>query len=115
MISSSLLNALLEFRHERDWEQFHTVRNLSAALCVESAELLDHFRWARDSEINSIIEQHQSAIEHEVADVAILLLYICHDLGIAIEDAVSKKLELNHAKYPVDKAKGIATKYNNLT
>lgn len=114
MISSALLNSLLEFRQERDWEQFHTVRNLSAAICVESAELLDHFRWARDSEISSIIEQHQSAIEHEVADVSILLLYFCHDLGISIEDVVSKKLEINRAKYPVEKAKGTGTKYNNL-
>jgi len=114
MISSALLKALLEFRNERDWEQFHTIRNLCAAICVESAELLDHFRWARDSEINSIIEQQQSAIEHEVADVSILLLYLCHDLGISIEDIVSKKLEINRAKYPVDKAKGTAIKYDNL-
>ena len=114
MISSSLLNALLEFRHERDWEQFHTIRNLSAALCVESAELLDNFRWARDSEINCVIEQQRSAIEHEVADVSILLLYLCHDLGISIEDVVTKKLEVNRAKYPVDRAKGSAAKYNDL-
>ncbi len=114
MISSELLNLLLEFRHERDWEQFHTVRNLSAAICVESAELLDHFRWARDSEIDETIKQHRSSIEHEVADVSILLLYLCHDLGISIEDVISKKLELNRRKYPVDKAKGTAVKYNNL-
>jgi NTP pyrophosphatase (non-canonical NTP hydrolase) len=114
MISSSLLNALLEFRHERDWEQFHTIRNLSAAICVEAAELLDHFRWARDSEIDRIIAQQRPSIEDEVADITILLAYLCHDLDISIEDVVCKKLELNRAKYPVDKAKGIATKYNNL-
>jgi NTP pyrophosphatase (non-canonical NTP hydrolase) len=114
MISSTLLDALLKFRSERDWEQFHTVRNLCAALCVESAELLDHFRWARDSEIGTIAEERRSEIENELADVAILLSYLCHDLGVSTEDIVSKKLELNRDKYPVEKAKGILTKYNYL-
>jgi NTP pyrophosphatase (non-canonical NTP hydrolase) len=114
VISDALLNTLLDFRRERDWEQFHTIRNLSAALCVEASELLEHFRWARDSEINNIIQKQRVEIENELADVTILLSYLCHDLGVSIEDAVSKKLELNRSKYPVEKAKGISTKYNNL-
>jgi NTP pyrophosphatase (non-canonical NTP hydrolase) len=114
MISHDLLDSLLEFRRERNWEQFHTVRNLSAALCVEAAELLDHFRWARDSDINSIIKQQQAEIENELADVTILLSYLYHDLGISADDAVLKKLELNRAKYPVEKAKGLSLKYNKL-
>jgi dCTP diphosphatase len=100
MISNTLLKALLAFRRERDWEQFQTVRNLSSALCVESAELLDLFRWARDSEITAIAEQQRSEIESEVADVAILLTYLCHDLNISLEDVVGKKLEVNRQKYP---------------
>ncbi|MEW6520602.1 MAG: nucleotide pyrophosphohydrolase [Thermodesulfobacteriota bacterium] len=114
MISHNLLNSLLEFRHERNWEQFHTARNLSAALCVEAAELLDYFRWARDSDIESIIKEHKAEIESELADVIILLSYMCHDLGLSIEDAVSKKLNVNRANYPVEKAKGIFTKYDKL-
>lgn len=112
MISSTLLNALIAFRRERDWEQFHTPRNLSSALCVEAAELLDLFRWARDSEIASIVEEHRSEIENEVADVSILLSYLCHDLNISIEDVVNKKLQINQEKYPVKSSKGSATKYN---
>lgn len=114
MISNKLLDSLLAFRKERNWEQFHTVRNLSAALCVEAAELLDCFRWARDSEIETIIETHRLEIENELADVAILLSYLCHDLGVSIEDAVRKKLDLNHSKYPVEKSQGISTKYDKL-
>lgn len=114
MISRDLLNELLKFRQERNWEQFHTPRNLSAALCVEAAELLDHFRWARDSDIDSIIKKQQAEIEDELADVTILLTYICHDLGISIEDAVSNKLKMNRMKYPVEKAKGNFTKYDKL-
>jgi NTP pyrophosphatase (non-canonical NTP hydrolase) len=114
MISDKLLESLLKFRSERNWEQFHTARNLCAAICVESAELLDHFRWARDSEIGTIIEQRESEIENELADVAILLLYLCHDLGISMEDIISKKLKMNYEKYPIAKAKGTATKYDRL-
>lgn len=112
MISTALLDALIAFRQERDWEQFHTVRNLSSALCVEAAELLDLFRWARDSEITAIVEEQRSEIENEVADVSILLAYLCHDLNISIEDVVRKKLELNRGKYPVEQSKGISTKHN---
>jgi NTP pyrophosphatase (non-canonical NTP hydrolase) len=114
MISSTLLQALIAFRQERDWEQFHTVRNLSSALCVESAELLDLFRWARDSEITAIAEQQRSEIESEVADMTILLMYLCHDLNISIEDVVRKKLEVNREKYPIESSKGTSKKYNRL-
>ena len=108
------MNELVAFRHERDWEQFHTTRNLASALCVESAELLDIFRWTNDAEIESIAEQRRRDIESEVADVAILLMYLCHDLNISLENAVKRKLEINREKYPVEKVKGISTKYNNL-
>lgn len=114
MISSTLLNALLAFRRERDWEQFHTIRNLSSALCIEAAELLDLFRWVHDSEITTIVEQQRSEIESEVANVAILLTYLCHDLHISIEDMVRKKLEINREKYPVGSSKGTSTKYSRL-
>ena len=114
MISSMLLDALITFRRERDWEQFHTVRNLSSALCVETAELLDLFRWTRDSEITTIVEEQRSEIENEIADVAILLSYLCHDLNISIEDVVGKKLEINREKYPVKSSKGTSTKYNRI-
>jgi len=113
MISGTLLDVLIAFRRERDWEQFHTIRNLSAALCVEVAELLDLFRWARDSEIATIVEQQRFSIENEIADVAILLSYLCHDLNISIEDVVRKKVEINREKYPVESSKGVSTKYKH--
>ena len=114
MISNELIKALIEFRRERDWEQFHTIRNLCAALCIEASELLEPFRWARDSEVDSIVEKQRPEIESELADVAILLSYLCHDLDISIEDAVREKLEQNRTRYPVEKSKGVSTKYNKL-
>lgn len=114
MIKENLLIELIAFRNERDWEQFHTTRNLASALCVETAELLDIFRWARDSETDEIVSRQRPQIESEVADVAILLTYLCHDLNISIDDVVKNKIEVNRKKYPIEKVKGISTKYNNL-
>lgn len=114
MLSPSLLEAILAFRQERDWEQFHTPRNLSAAICVEAAELLDHFRWTRDSDSPEITTRQHTEMEHEVADIAILLSYFCHDLGIDLDAAVARKLEINRARYPVEKARGRSTKYDGL-
>lgn len=115
VIERELLEQLLAFRNERDWEQFHTPKNLSAALCIEAAELLEQFQWARDSELADVVEREREAIEHEVADVAIFLSYLCHDLKISLSDAVRRKLELNRSKYPADKARGTAAKYDRLT
>ncbi|MCA9787458.1 MAG: nucleotide pyrophosphohydrolase [Candidatus Cloacimonetes bacterium] len=114
MLSPALLEKLLQFRRERDWEQFHTPRNLSAAICVEAAELLDHFRWARDADQQEMPAQQRTDMEHEVADIAILLSYFCHDLGIDLETAVQRKLELNGTRYPVHKSRGSSNKYDSL-
>lgn len=114
VIERELLAQLLAFRNERDWQQFHTPKNLSAALCIEAAELLEKFQWAKDSELADLVEREREAIEHEVADVAIFLSYFCHDLNISLSDVVRRKLELNRSKYPMDKSRGTATKYDRL-
>lgn len=114
-IEPELMTQLLAFRNERDWEQFHTPKNLSAALCIEAAELLEQFQWAKDTELDELVEREREAIEHEIADIAIFLSYLCHDLKISLSDVVRRKLELNRSKYPVAKARGTATKYDRLT
>jgi NTP pyrophosphatase (non-canonical NTP hydrolase) len=114
VIADGLLKELLDFREERDWRQFHTPRNLSTTLCIEAAELLECFQWAADSELSEDVRRERVAIEDEIADVAIVLSYLCHDLGLSLDDAVRCKLDKNRAKYPVDKARGNATKYDRL-
>lgn len=113
-LDQSLMSQLLLFRTEREWEQFHTPKNLSIALCVEAAELLECFQWARDSDLQEIIERDRRNIEDEIADVTIILSYLCHDLGISIDDVVRHKLEKNREKYPADKARGTAKKYDRF-
>ena len=114
MIPSSLMDKLLEFRAERDWEQFHNLRTLSTSIALEAAELAEFTQWAKDDEIAGIVEERRVEISHEVADIAILLSYLAHDLCIDIEAAVNAKLELNAERYPVGKAKGTARKYDRL-
>ena len=114
MIAPELILELLKFRSDRDWEQFHTVRNLSAALAVEAGELLECFQWARDAELDAIVVRDREAIEDEIADVAILLTYLCVDLRVDVNSAVRRKLKKNSAKYPTNLSRGTATKYDRL-
>ncbi len=114
MIDSALMQELIAFRRERDWEQFHTPRNLAAGVCIEAAELLEHFQWAKDAELDDVVANNRQAIEQEIADVAMYLSLLCHDLGVSLPDAVRRKLELNKQKYPVDKARGRSDKYDRL-
>jgi len=114
MLSNELKQALLDFRAERDWEQFHTLRTLSTSILVEAAELAELTQWARDFELDQIAQLRRPQIEHEIADIVILVTYLVHDLGIGIEKAVADKVRFNAERYPVDKAKGSAKKYDQL-
>jgi dCTP diphosphatase len=114
IVTGELLAKLLEFRRERDWEQFHSAKSLSTALAVEVAELLECFQWAKDEDVAGIVTRERDAIADEIADIAILLSYLCHDLDLDLDAAVQRKLEKNRAKYPVDRARGKSTKYDRL-
>ena len=114
MISQPLLEKLLSFRSERDWEQFHNLRTLSTSIALEAAELAEFTQWAKDAEIAKIAEGQREQIAHEVADIVILLSYLAHDLDIDLEKAVAEKLQINGQRYPVEKAKGSARKYDQL-
>ena len=113
-LPQSLINHLLEFRRAREWEQFHSAKNLAAAISVEAAELLQCFAWTTDAEAATVAEENRDSISNEIADIAILLTYLAHDLSIDLEVAVKKKIELNAEKYPVEKARGSNKKYTKL-
>lgn len=114
MLSEALMEKLLAFRRERDWEQFHNLRTLSTSIVLEAAELAEITQWAKDFELCEVVKEKRQRIEEEVADIAILLSYLLHDTGIDLEQAVTRKLELNGRKYPVEKARGSARKYDEL-
>jgi len=106
---------LLKFRDDREWEKFHTPKNLAISLSIESAELLECFQWKTDIEVSEMMQtEERIEIEDEIADVASYLLLLCESLDIDVYDAINKKIEKNNQKYPVNKSKGIATKYSKL-
>ena len=113
MISDTLKNKLLEFRKKRDWEKYHKPKDLAVSLVIEASELLENFQWKTDKEISKMLNDNgHEKISEEIADIAIYLTYLCTDLGIDIEDVVSRKLEKNRKKYPSTKVKGSAKKYD---
>ena len=111
-----LTQALLKFRDERNWAQFHTLRNLIVSLNLEAAELLELTQWKSDEEMSILFAQNgaQEALRDECADVLLYLLLIADKAGIDLEDAARCKLEKNAAKYPVGKSYGSSRKYTQL-
>ncbi|MBI5380083.1 MAG: nucleotide pyrophosphohydrolase [Nitrospirae bacterium] len=111
----AVLEALLAFRKERDWEQFHKPKDLAISLVLEAAELLEEFQWKTDAEVaGHLKDKGRKRVEEELADLAIYLKLLAHDLGIDLDEAMRKKIEKNRKKYPVEKSRGTAKKYTNL-
>ena len=101
---------LREFARERDWEQFHSPKNLSMALIVEAAELVEHFQWLTESQSARLDPETFQAVEQEIADVFIYLVRLSDLLGIDLLDAAARKIALNEKKYPADEVRGKADK-----
>lgn len=114
MIAAETLKRLIEFRKMRDWEQFHTFKNLAVSISLEAAELLEHVQWIPDDKVLNVVTQNLDAVSAEMADIAIYLTYMAHDLGVDLDQAVQKKLLANESKYPVEKSKGNSIKYDQL-
>ncbi len=100
------------FVEERDWGQFHTPKNLSSALSVEAAELLEHFQWLHTGTREELGEARLKEVRHEMADVLLYLVGLADRLEVDLGAAVGEKMILNRAKYPADKVRGDARKYD---
>jgi NTP pyrophosphatase (non-canonical NTP hydrolase) len=111
-----LIEKIIAFRNERDWEQFHNLKDLAIGLNIESSELLELFLWKTKEEINNCLsdEAYLKRVKEEFADIFIFCLLIKEKLNIDVEEAVLEKLQMNAAKYPVETSKGLATKYKDL-
>jgi NTP pyrophosphatase (non-canonical NTP hydrolase) len=115
---SSLLEelrlALRRFAAEREWDQFHSPKNLAMALSVEAAELLEHFQWLSDAASSKLDPETRAKVSEELADVLLYLVRLADKLDVDLAVAASKKLKVNAAKYPIDKARGSSKKYSEL-
>lgn len=99
------------FADARDWQQFHSPKNLAAAMTVEAGEVLEHFQWLTEAESESLSAEKRSAVELELADVLIYLVRLADRLDVDLIAAAARKVALNTRKYPVEQAKGSNKKY----
>lgn len=106
---------LANFAKERDWDQYHSPKNLAMALSVETSELMEHFQWLTEQQSKELDTEVTEAIAEEIADVQIYLLILSEKLNIDVIDAVTQKIKKNEEKYPADKVKGKTQKYLHYT
>jgi dCTP diphosphatase len=105
---------LRKFASEREWDQFHSPKNLAIAMSVEAAEVLEHFQWLTAQESASLGPHVREEVRLELADVLLYLIRLADQLDMDLATAARDKLLLNAEKYPIDRAKGTAKKYSEL-
>lgn len=101
-----VINQIKQFNEERDWDQFHSPENLAKSIAIESGELLECFQWNNNYDKEEVCE--------ELADVFTYCIQMAMKLGVDPEEIILNKLDKTRKKYPIDKAKGVSTKYNRL-
>lgn len=111
---SEITAKIRAFRDARDWAQFHRPKDMAIAISLEAGELLEHFLWKSPAEVEARVVSHREEISDELADIAIYLTEFADNLGIDLIAAMRAKLEKNAVKYPVEKARGNASKYSEL-
>jgi NTP pyrophosphatase (non-canonical NTP hydrolase) len=113
---SELKTRVLAFARERDWEQFHSPKNLSMALAAETGELMEHFLWATSEQSRAVAQDpaKRAKIADELADVVIYAIEFANITGLDLAAAIEAKMAANAQKYPIEKAKGRADKYTEL-
>ncbi|WP_338749826.1 nucleotide pyrophosphohydrolase [Bacillus sp. FJAT-52991] len=110
-MNKDLIQKVLKFRNERNWEQFHNPKDLAISLSLEASELLENFQWKTNEEA---IEENSENIKDELADVLIYSILLAEKLDLNIEDIIENKLEKNSQKYSVEKAFNSKKKYTDL-
>lgn len=108
----SLRDRLREFAKKRDWDQFHTPKNLAMALAAETGELIEHFQWLDGDTSHLLPDTARQAVQEELADILIYLVRIADKLEIDLYNAAERKIEINDKKYPADKVRGSNKKYS---
>jgi len=108
----TLIQELRTFAAERDWERYHSPKNLSMALAVEAAELMEHFQWLTEAQSEALPEAKLAAVREEIGDVLIYLVRLCDRLGVDPLQAAMDKVRANRRKYPADRVRGKADKYS---
>ncbi len=109
-----LIARVVKFRDERDWKQFHNPKDSAISLCLEAAEVLEHFQWKDKTETDVYLIKNKQEVSEELADVLYWVLLMCNDLQVDITKTFLEKLDKNGKKYPIEKSKGNHKKYTEL-
>lgn len=109
-----LRDKLRQFAADRDWDQFHSPKNLAMALGVEVAELMEHFQWLTDAESENLSTEKLAGVRQELADVFLYLVRLADKLDVDLISAAADKIEINALKYPIEKSRGSHKKYKDL-
>jgi len=108
---TELRNLIREFADERDWDQFHTPKNLAMSVSIEAAELLEQFQWAQTGQVSELGEKKLTSVRHEIADVLVYLIRLADKLDLDLAEVTREKIRLNRDKYPADSVRGDSRKY----
>jgi NTP pyrophosphatase (non-canonical NTP hydrolase) len=111
---TQLRDALRKFADERDWDQYHSPKNLASALAVEAAELLERFQWLTEDQSRKLPPEELQKVREEMADVLNYLVRLADKLDVNLLEAARDKIEINAKKYPVEKSRGSARKYSEF-
>jgi dCTP diphosphatase len=111
----TLKQLMRDFADTRDWNQFHSPKNLAMALSVEASEIVEHFQWLSEEQSKNLPEDKLEAVGHELADTLLYLVRLADKLDIDLLDAARNKMKLNNQKYPVEESRGNAKKYTEFT
>jgi len=109
---NEITNKIKKFSEDRNWDKFHTPKNLTMALSVEVAELVEIFQWLSQEESSNLNEDDFQSVKEELADILIYLIRIADKFNIDLEESVDEKILINEQKYPVELSRGNAVKYN---
>lgn len=111
---SDLTARIQAFVDAREWRRYHNPKDLTVAIAAEAGELLQHFVWQQDDQLEARVDSRRDEIASEIADVAILLFELADNLGLGLGEIMERKITHNESRYPVDKAKGNNLKYSEL-
>lgn len=110
-MTQETINQVLKFRDDRNWKQFHNPKDVALSICLEAAELLEVFQW---SGTDTVCESKKEKIKEELADVLVYCIHMADACGLDMDEIVQEKMKSNNEKYPVEKAKNTAKKYNEF-
>lgn len=111
---NELSEQVRDFREQRDWRKFHTAKSMAISLMLEAAEVGELFQWTPDGQIAQLESTETTRLGEELSDVLYWVLAIANDAGIDLGSAFNSKMQKNQAKYPVEKSRGVSTKYTDL-